>query len=394
MTAANSNRRHTLIVIDSEPPTRSNVKRWMGEQGVRVIGEADNTKVGLRLVRGLQPDVVLLELPAGASQTMEVIKRMREELPDTRIILSSHETSPQMILTCIRAGAHEFVARPIEQGELDKAFDHIRKLLERTFTTRRRRGKVLSVFSTKGGIGATSFVANLGVALAAHPDTKIVLVDLSFQMGDLGLLLDQPTRYSLTDALDEGVIDEAKLRTTLSQHSSGVHVLTVAASPENGEEITRDHMVELFGTLNTMFDYVVVDVGRHLDDRTVEVLELSKAILIMSTLDLPTIRNVSRYLNIFDRLKLERERMHLIINRFHKKSRLSLKDLETTVGLDVFWTIPNDFQPMSLGIDGGTPAVIEAPRSKVARSFIDLAGCLCDLYEEESSLGPIMTGTS
>ena len=119
MATPNSNRTIRLIVIDSDSKTRVNVKRWMSEKGFRVIGEADNTKIGLRLVRGLQPDVVLLELPASGSQTMEVVKKIREELPDTRIVLSSHESSPQLILSCIRAGACEFVARPVEPGELE-----------------------------------------------------------------------------------------------------------------------------------------------------------------------------------------------------------------------------------------------------------------------------------
>ncbi len=392
MATPNSNRTIRLIVIDSDSKTRVNVKRWMSEKGFRVIGEADNTKIGLRLVRGLQPDVVLLELPASGSQTMEVVKKIREELPDTRIVLSSHESSPQLILSCIRAGACEFVARPVEPSELEKAFDHIRKMLERMSTTRRRHGRTLSVFSTKGGIGATSLVANLGVALASRPDTRTVVVDLSFQMGDLGLLLDRAPRYSLPDAFDEGALDESKLRTILTQHDSGVHILTVAASPELGEEITRDHMVDLFGTLNTMFDYVIVDVGRHLDDRTVEVLELSESILLLSTLDLPTVRNASRYFDIFEQLELDRRQIKVIVNRFNSKSRLSLKDLEKTLGVEVFWTIPNDFEPMSLGVDTGVPAVIEAPKRKVSQSFHDLAECLCTVEEDESPESVETTG--
>lgn len=181
----------------------------------------------------------------------------------------------------------------------------------------------------------------------------------------------------------------------LVQHTSGVYLLTVVSNLEIAEEINRHHIVELFGTLSTLFDYVVVDVGRHLDDRTVEVLELSQAILLMSSMDLPTNRNVSRYLDIFDRLKIDRDKMHLVVNRFHKKGRITPGDIEEALQMDVFWKIPNDFQPMSLAIDGGTPAVIEAPRSKVARSFFGLADCLCDvLEEEESSLEPVKASAS
>jgi pilus assembly protein CpaE len=383
-----------LVVIDSDRRTRIYVERCLGENGTRIIGEAEDVKTGLRLVRGLQPDAILLELPANASETVEAIQKIREELPDTGIIISSYESSPQLILSCVRAGAQEFISRPIDTNELQKAMEHIRKLSERTTGRSRHRGTVMSVFSGKGGVGTTSMVANLGVALANRGDAKTVLVDLSFQMGDLGLMLDQPPRYSLTDAFDEDVLSETKLRSIIAQHDSGVYVLTVAASPEIGEEITRHQVSALLGTLNNMFDFIIIDVGRHLDDRTFEALELSDAVLMMSIQDVPTIRNVSRYLEILDRLEIEREKIRLIINRYQKKNRLTLRDVEAALDMETFWTIPNDFQPVSLGIDGGVPAVIEAPRSKVAQSFKDLADCICETFARQPSVETVTATTS
>ncbi|MEJ2719522.1 MAG: response regulator [bacterium] len=394
MAGTNGHRTLRLIVIDSDRRARVYVKRRMAGDGIRVIGEADNTQAGLRLVRGLQPDCVLMELEASAGQTLETVKTIKEELPDTGIILSSHESSPQLILSCIRAGAQEFVSRPIDAGELEKAFEHMRQLLSRTSGNGKKRGKVISVFSGKGGIGATSVVANLGVALAEHPNSKTVLVDLCFHMGDLGLMLDQTPKYSLVDALSDGSVDSGKLPSVLCQHESGVYLLTVAASPEMADEINAAHMTDLFGQLSSMFDYVLVDVGRHLDDRTVEVLSISDGVLFLSSLDLPTIRNVKRYLDIFDELEIDRALIHLVVNRFQKKSRLTLTDLENTVGLETFWAIPNDFAPISLGIDRGNPAVLEAPKSKVAQNFKDLAECVCELYGREESASSIETAAS
>lgn len=384
-----------LIVVDSDRGSRLYVKRRLSADGIRVIGEAENTQSGLRLIRGLQPDIVLLELEAAVGPTLEAVKKIREELPDTGIVLSSHETSPQMILNCIRAGAQEFVARPMDIAELEKAIEHIRKLLERSVPQGKKRGQVITVFSVKGGIGATSVVANLGSALAVRGDAKTVVVDLSFNMGDLGLMLDLPPRFSLTEALNsEGSIDGSKLPSMISQHASGVYLFTVAASPEVSDEIHASHMVELFGYLNTMFDYIVVDAGRHLDDRTVEVLSISDAILVLSVLDLPTIRNVKRYMEIFDKLEFDRERIHLIVNRYLKKGRLTLNDLESSVGMETFWTIPNDFAPMSLGIDRGNPAVLETPKAKVSQNFKDMAENICELYGKQSSEGSVEAATN
>lgn len=395
MSAAFSNRSMRLVVIDSDRRTRIYVERCLGENGTRIIGEAEDVKAGLRLVRGLQPDAILLELPANASETVEAIQKIREELPDTGIILSSYESSPQLILSCVRAGAQEFISRPIDTNELQKAMEHIRKLSERSMGRSRHRGTILSVFSGKGGIGTTSVVANLGVALANRGDAKTVLVDMSFQMGDLGLMLDEPPRYSLPDAFDEDVISETKLQSVMAHHDSGAYVMTVASSPEVAEGVSRHQITALLGTLTNMFDYVVIDVGRYLDDRTFEALEMSDAIFMMSMQDVPTIRNISRYMEILERLEIEREKIKLIVNRYQKKNRLTLRDVEAALDLETFWTIPNDFHPVSLGIDGGVPAVIEAPRSKVAQSFKDLADSVCDTFGTQSAAEEVgLTTTS
>ncbi len=373
MATGNNHRPIRLIIIDSDKNGRSYVKAHLGDNGVRVIGEANDAKSGQRLVRGLQPDIVLVELPENGGETVEFVRRVRDELPHSGIIIAKHQPTSQVILGCIRAGAQEFVGRPLDGPEVEKALEHVRRQMERTPTNGNTHGAILSIFSSKGGIGATSTAANLAVALAEQRDTRTVLVDMSFHLGDLALMFNQPPKYSLTDALDNGSLDESKLRSILSEHESGVSLLTVAASPEIAEEITRDHIVELFGSLNTMFDYVVVDVGRHLDDRTIELLELSDLILMISTMDVPTIRNVSKYLHMFERLGVDPKKIQLIVNRYSKKSRLSPKDMEKALGKDVFWTIPNDFEPVSLGIDQGTPAIIDASRSRIAQNIRQLA---------------------
>ena len=361
-----------LVVIDSDAAVSASVKQWANGKGVRVVGEAEDIAAGLRLTRSLQPDLVLLELPFQATPAMEFVRRIRSEFPGTGIIVSATEASPQLVLSCIRAGAHEFVPRPIDGAELDKAVSHIRQLSGVTLSNK-KRGQVMSVVSSKGGIGATSFTANLGLALAQRSDSKVVLVDMSLPFGDLGVMLDAPARYSLTDALVDGSIEESKLRSVLVASVPGVHMLSIAPSPEAAEEITRQHMIELAGILSTMFDYVVIDIGRQLDDRTVEVLELSDSIMLLTSLDLPTVRNTVCFAGILTRLKIDHAKIHVVLNRFQKKSRLSLDDVEAMVDRKVFWSIPNDYEPMSMGIDRGVPAVQHAPRSKVAKSYLDLA---------------------
>lgn len=388
MKSAGMNRSLRLVVIDGDPRARSYVRAALGERDIRVVGEAADVGTGMRFIRGLQPDVVVVELPDNASDTMDAVRRIKEEFPEIGVILSRANPSPQLILSGMRAGAQEFVGRPVDGPELEKAIGHVRRQMTRGVAPGSARGRVVSVFSSKGGVGGTSVSVNLAVALARREGARTALVDLSFQMGDLGLMLNQPPRYSLTDCLVDGRLDNARLRSVLSQHESGVAVLTVATSPEIGEEITRDHLVDLFGTLSNLFDHVVVDVGRQLDDRTVEVLELSDEILLLSTLDVPAVRNASRYMAMFNRLDIDRERVRLVLNRVHKKARIGVRDVEAALGTSVFWTLPNDYEPMSTGIDHGEPAVLRSRRSRITRSVRELVAALANARSDVAETKP------
>jgi pilus assembly protein CpaE len=393
MSKNNGNRALRMIIIDSDRRSRLYLRDHLTELGVRVIGEAEEPKAGIRLIRGLQPDAIVLELPSSESETMETIKMIRDEQLDTGIILSSSESTPQLILSCIRAGAQEFITRPINRQELEQALEHVETLSQGRERSAANRGMIISVFPCKGGVGGTSVVTNLGVTLAQASEGKTVLVDLSFHMGDVGLMLDQSPRFSLVDALESGKLDQGRLKSVVAPHHSGVDVLTCVTSPELSAEITSDLLVEVIGTLCTTYDYVLIDVGRHLDDRTVDALMLADTILLMASQDIITVRNASRYLDIFDRLEIDENKVRLVVNRYHKRSPVSLRDIESALRIETFWTIPNDYQPMSRAIDAGMPTVLEAPRSKVAQSYKDLAVHVADLNEGQLTIEhPVTVG--
>jgi pilus assembly protein CpaE len=374
-----------LVIIDSHQGTIAAVRGHLVDKGVRVVGEADNLKSGLRNVRALQPDLLLIEVQAQAvNETLEAVQRVRADLPQCSIILSASEPSPQLIMSGMRAGAKEFVSRPVETAELDRALEHVRKAHERG-AGGRKRSAVVSVFATKGGAGASSVATNLAVTLAHRPNTRVVLVDLNTQMGDLSLLLDLKPRYSLADVVDGGAPDETTLRSLIAAHSSGVGLLMAAASPAEGTKLERSHIIDVFGMLSAIADYVVVDVGRHIDERILEVLDLSDRILLLSTLSLPAIRNLKRYFELFRQLEIESRKFELVVNRFTtKKGGLGIRDLQRAVGVEVTWTIPNDYQAMSHAIDAGVPAVTSAARSKLAKSFQEYAERLVALTENRT----------
>jgi pilus assembly protein CpaE len=250
----------------------------------------------------------------------------------------------------------------------------------------------VAVYPAKGGVGASSVATNLALAIASLPEKRVVLVDFNLQVGDLALMLDVNPEHSFARAIEDGSIDEAKIAGMLARHRSGVRLLTVCDRPEDSDLVFRNHVPELFGLLNTMFEWVVVDLGRHVDERSIELLDLADDVLLITALDVPTIRNTRRYLDLFERLEIPRSRIRLIVNRLQDGGRLSARDLENTVGMAVFRSLPNEYRPMSAAIDAGNPVVVDSPRSRLARSYHDFAAALVGAAEEPHPRDAIPAG--
>jgi pilus assembly protein CpaE len=347
------------------------MKGYLTSLGVKVAGEADNLAAGLGLVNGLHPEILILELPMHADAALETVHALKIEHPSMGVIITAQDASPQLILRCMRSGAQEFLTRPADNRELGEAVRRLSGLARRNAPGRRRAGRTIAVFSSKGGVGVTSVATNLAVACAKNLKKNTVLVDLNLQMGDVGLQLDLRPEYTMADAAGPTTLDESRLKGLLTRHESGVHLLSTPEDPVEAEKVTPGALLEIFGLLRGMFDVIVVDAGHVFDSRVLEVLNLADMILVVAVLDVPTVRNVRRCLHLFQQLGYSGDKVKIVVNRYEKKTEVKSDHLEEAVESKVFWQIPNDYKTVMSAIDAGNPAVLRSPRAKMSQS-IDL----------------------
>jgi pilus assembly protein CpaE len=378
----NGERVISIVVIDRDTNSRESIKTSLTQMGIRVSGESENLASAIGLIKGLCPDILVLDLPSRPEPTLELIHRLKNDLPEMGIILTSADSSPDLILRSMRVGAQEFLARPVNIPEMAEA---VRRLSGRVQTshTERTPGKIITVFSNKGGVGVTSIATNLAVSLAKNAKMATALVDLNMQMAEVGLHLDLTPTYTIADALGTGNLDESRLKGLLTEHSSGVHLLSTPEDPVEGEMISPGLLLEVFILLRGMFDVVVVDAGHMFDSRILEVMGLADVILVVAGLDVPTVRNTRRCLALFAQLGYTQDKVRLILNRDTKKSKVTPEDLEETAGCPVFWQLPSDYKSLIDAIDSGVPAIMQNPKSRIAKSIEDLTYELCRLLGEE-----------
>jgi pilus assembly protein CpaE len=375
MTRDQRSEKTRIVILEPDEATRRAIKQHVASSAYEVVEESADASGASASILETQPDLVFLAVAADVSVTQDAVRRIRETLPSTAVVLVSDEASPQLILSCMRAGANEFLVRPLDHAEIDGALARLERLWGRSNGVS-RGGRIWTTYPAKGGVGASCLATNLAVSLQSRPGARVVLVDFNLQVGDLALMLDMTPRHSYAHALGDGDLDEVKVRTILSHHPSGLCLLTMADRPEESNLIRRDNVGVLLHLLRGMFEHIIVDLGRHIDERTIEFLDRSDFVLLVTALDVPTIRNTRSYLDLFRRLEISHDRVRLVVNRVQEGRRITNRDLVRTVGQEIFFGLPNDFVAASAAIDSGNPVVLNSPRTKLAEAYRELARAL------------------
>lgn len=373
-----------VVVVIQDEFTRALLRRHLAANGCRVLGDAAEAKAGLRLVRSLQPDLVVLGIGRTAESSVELVAGVREDLPSCGIIVLSDRDTPEVILACMRAGAQEFLTIPLSFPELDRAVDRLRRLRTQLASPPPRRGRVVAVMPAKGGVGATSVAVNLALALTVHSRRRAALVDLNLHGGDAAFMLNADGTPSLANLLAGKELGEDLVRSALASHRTGLRLLTAFERPEESRALRKDQVPELYGVLATLFEEVVVDAGRHVDGRIRELLDLADEIFLVSGLDAGTVHATRRTLDLLRRLEVDPSRIRLVVNR-HQDDRISNEDLQAAVGAGVFWSLPNDYRPMSSALDAREPVVLDSPGSRLARSYRTFAATLVEMLVAQES---------
>lgn len=327
-----------------------------------LAGGNDIEQVHEEIVR-LKPMAALITLGANSEQAIKLIQRLVTEAPHTAIISAAQNASPDLLLSSLRAGAREFLRLPISAEELKTVLDSVAEFAAGQIEAPRKKGRMIAVFSSKGGCG-TSFVAT---NLAASTNARTALVDLNLQAGDLPLFLGLDPKYSFADmAENRARLDDSLITSFLTPYSSNLSLLAAPKEADSADEIEPQHVFEVLQRLRESCEYLVLDPQHTFDSITLAALDQADQIVLVLTLDIPAIRSTQRALEIFDRLGYPRKKVRIVVNRWSKQIDLDLRQVEKFLGEPVIGFIPSDYQTAVTSINLGQPLVLSDPTSKIA----------------------------
>lgn len=368
----------TVLIIDEDPVARATIRTSVeGINGATVIAETDSLVYGYELTRQNRPKVIFLDLRQDPQKTLEMAQRISSFFKEVLIVVSGHESSLELIKACMEAGVRDYLNRPLALADVRGVFEKHRLALLSDTKTGDRTGRIITVFSNKGGLGKTTIAVNMALALSETIGKPVALVDLNLQLGDITTFLDVEPKQTIVDiARNIGRVDAAYLESSLALYTAGKASVYVLADPlhvEDAEEVTADQINAVLTVLRATFEYVVIDTTTSFDSKTLCALDLADQILLVSIVNLPSIRSSQRLLNLFERLGYDSQKIKLVINRYMDGEEITIEDVEETLEHPVFWKIPNSYYVIMTAINRGIPISMVDNGHDVHQNFLELA---------------------
>jgi pilus assembly protein CpaE len=376
--------RISCLIIESDQETVRHIDvlgRKIGQIDVR--WKTISIETGIGIIRKHQPEMAIIGLGNDPSTMVESISALVREFPSLYIMVLSDRSDADLILKAMRSGAHDFLTKPVKENDLRAAAEKVFKLKNGREAARRSGGRIVSVFSNKGGNGTTTIAVNLADALSIYHGKKVAIVDLVLAHGDVTMFFNVNPNYSILDlARNAQKADYDFLHTLLVRHSTGVYILADPPMIEDAEQISAGQVREVLSALRSMFDYVVVDTPHQFDERTLTALEMSDTVLLISLLNLPSLKNTQKCLELFGRIGLRDERVRLVLSRYLPNDEISRESIEGILNCPVFFSIPNDYPAVIASINRGKLLREVSPEKEVTRSFGEMAALLVNPEEK------------
>jgi pilus assembly protein CpaE len=379
-----------VLIVDDVAETRENIRRLLQfEQDMEVVGGASTGKEGITLTRDLRPHVILMDINMPDMDGISVTEAVLKENPAVQVVILSVQNEQEYMRRAMMAGARYFLTKPPSADEL---VNTIRTMGQRAIAqavsipavpvagapavpvhAQTSRGKILVVYSPRGGVGRTMVTTNLAMALHTE-DTPTVIVDVSLQFGDVAACLNLQTRNSIIDLVEQaGELDSDLVERIAIHHPSGVKVIAAPGRPEQVENIQSAQISKILRFLTTIFQYVVVDTPAALDEPTIGAVDSSDLVVLIGAPDLPTIKNLRIFFDLGEALNLAPQKLVLVMNRMDKRYGISAEKVADLLKQPIVAQIPFDDRTVPLSTNNGEPFVLADRTKPVSRSILELA---------------------
>ncbi len=378
------------VIIDPENNSREIILNYLARiEDINVTQEFNDVLTAMNFITESRPHLMIVDISQKTQMALDIIVKISNSLKNSKIIVLSYDMSPETVIKALRAGAREFLTKPLIENDFIQAVEKLKDLILGNINDT-TKCKVITTFSNKGGIGKTAIATNLAVELANMTKERVALVDLNMQMGDITTFLDLNPSFDTSYVINNlERIDEGFLLSTLEKYgNSSLYVLADRPDLEQAEVITSENITTLINVLRNVFSYIIIDTTASFDSKTITALDNSDLVLLISIINLPSVRNCQRCFDLFKRLGYTKDKIKIIVNRYMENDEIKVEDVEDVLGHPVYFKIPNNYFTIINAINKGLPVCEINPHSNIAKSFKELAALLSDNFTYTNTQKP------
>lgn len=387
-----------VLIVDDIAETRENIRKLLQfESDIDVVGAARTGQEALQVAPDLEPDVVLMDINMPDMDGITVTEALLKDVPYAQVVMLSVQSESDYMRRAMLAGARDFISKPPSGDELVRT---IRVVGERAKEEKEKRaraiqpaqqqqatagyskgigaleGKLITVYSAKGGVGCTVLATNLAIGLHTE-ETPVVLIDASLQFGDVSVSMNLQVKNSIVElAARADELDEDYVGDVLMSYENGLKVLAAPPRPELADEVRADQVRKVLQFLKHHFAYVVVDTSSNMDDVTLAVLDATELLVSVATPDIPSIKDTRLLFDLLSVLEFARDQVFFVLNKTDRKTGISAKAVSENLKRPVEAEIPSDEQTVSASINRGVPLMMGDKGKEPAKSMLDMLGKL------------------
>ena len=366
-----------ILVVDDDPNVQRLLQYTLKQEGYEVVSAVDGAE-GFRLWASELPDLILLDVMLPKLDGYQVAQKIRAEEGEGShipIIMLTAEREVEQKVRGLRAGADDYLIKPFHPAEL---LARIKSLLARfapkeLMLARPPLGRVLAFYGAKGGVGTTTIAINAAIALHRELGRKVSLIDGNLQFGDHRVFLDLGLdRKSIVDVVTAPSMDLDLIKQVLVKHDSGIDLLLAPPTPETAELVTTDNLPVIVDHLRGLYDYILVDIDKRLDDINLGILESAETIFVVMTADLSCLKNVRLVLETIGHLGFA-DRVQLVLNRSNAFTGISVKNAEGALRKPIGHQIVNEYRGAISALNSGAPFMFTKSDSALGGSLLQFA---------------------
>lgn len=387
----------TVVIVDDIDESREMILRMLQfEPAIEVIGSARSGRQAIELAEQLKPDVMVMDINMPDMDGITATEAIRKKVPFIQVVILSVQNDPNYMRRAMLAGARDFLSKPPLIDELttavrragDLALEEKSKFVVAPFNINGApgaiplgmvlpnppSGKIIVVYSPKGGVGTTTVATNLATLLKTEQN-KVALVDANLLFGDVAVFFNEHARNSFLELLEHShELDPEIIEDVMAvNQKTGIHIMTAPKQPEFGDGGKGQSISRILTYMRQLYNFIVVDSSTYLTEVVQTCLDIADLIILVTTQDIPAIKNAHQFLSLADASGIERERILFVMNRYDRRVAITPEKVGATLKQPVRVSIPFEDRIISNAVNRGVPFILENKNLLASKAMVTLA---------------------